>query len=178
MRRLAALLVVLAAALAGCGGNDSRLLPSTEADALKDTLESIRQAVSDRDVSACAARVRELRGEIGNLGPPIDRELRQRLRQEVVEQLAPRVEQQCDDPKTERIPTTTTPAPTGPTGPATTTESEPTDPAEPPPAPTATSETVPTPTVEPDPTVPPLTETTPAPEPDTGGFSDEELEEP
>jgi hypothetical protein len=180
VRRLAATSAVVLAALgaAGCGsGSSSSLLRDTEAAGLKETLDEIRDAVEARNVGACAARVRELRRQVVNLKPPVDRGLRQRLREEVDDKLIPQVADECDDPKTETLQTTTTPAPTGPTEPAPAPEPEPEPAPEPTPAepPADTTSTVPPPaTEEPAPTAPnaPIQPDAQQPLPDTGGFGE------
>lgn len=128
MRRLVALALTSCAAVgvAGCGDSGANLLSSADAGSLKDTLGEVRQAVDDRDVAACRARIRQLRGEIGNLPGTVDRELRQRLREEVVTKLEPEVTKECAAPKTEQLPTVTSPTPTVPSVPATTTQAPPT----------------------------------------------------
>jgi hypothetical protein len=157
----------LAALATGCGGDASTLLRDADAAGLKESLGQVRRAVAARDVSACARTVRELRQQVVTLRPPIDRELRRRLREEIDTKLIPEVEDECDDPKTETLQTTTTPAPTGPTGPA---EPEPEPEPEPP---AVTTGTVPAPPVEPEPEVPPAEEEPEIPAPDTGGFGED-----
>lgn len=169
-----ALVALLAALAVGCG-SDSALLRDTEASGLKDTLQQVRSAVDARDCAAASARLRELRSDVGNLPGSVDRRLRVRLREEIVDKLAPAVAKECDDAKTETLKTTTTPAPTGPTGPA----PEPTPEPEPEPEPT---QSTPPPTVPPettpvdplDPDAPPPDEDQPeVPVPDPGGFQEE-----
>ena len=167
----AGLLGVAGAVAVGCGGSDSALLGDADAAGLKDTLTEVRSAVDDGDCSLADARLLELRSDVGNLPGSVDRELRVRLRQEIVNKLTPAVEDECDDPKTEKLPTTTEPAPTGPTGPVV---------PEPPTEPTETTETTETPppetTTE---TTTPVDPETTAPQPppedptrDPGGFGD------
>lgn len=173
----AGLLGVVGAFAIGCG-NDSTLLSDTQAAGLKDTLEQVRGAVDARDCLAANARLKELKGDVGNLPGTVDRELRVRLREEINGKLAPRVEDECNDDKTETVPTTTTPAPTGPTG---STAPEPDE--------TGTTETTPPPDTGTTGTVPPpapeVPDTTPAPgvpDPgapeDSGGFGDESGQTP
>jgi len=168
----AGLLGVLSAVAVGCGGSDSALLGDADAAGLKDTLTQVRSAVDDRDCSVASARLRELRSDVGNLPGSVDRRLRVRLRQEIVYKLAPAVEDECDAPRTDTLPTTTERAPTGPTGPVTPEPTETTDTTETTAPPEDTTETTPPPPVDPG-------TTTPGPEPapddptrDPGGFGD------
>ena len=164
-RRLTAGLVgVLSAAALGCG-SDSQLLRDAQSAGLKDALEEVRSAVEGRDCDRARDGIKRLRAEIGALGGDVDRGLRQRLREDVVTKLAPAVDEECDDPLTETIPTTTTEAPTGPTGPVTP-EPAPTPEPTPEPEPT-TTETVPPPV---EPPVEPAPETPPAD--GSGGFGE------
>ncbi len=155
--RLAGLLVAICALAAGCGAGSSKLLDGTQAAGLKDNLEQVRSAVDARDCSAAAARLLELRSGVGNLPGTVDRQLRVRLREEIVGKLAPAVKEQCDDSKTEATPTVTEPAPTAPVEPSTPepapTTSTTTPPTETTPPPTDTSTTPPVPGA-PDPVVP------------------------
>lgn len=157
---------LLSALVLGCGGNGSKLLSATDAAGLKDTLGQVRSAVSARDCQAATARLRELRSDVSNLDGSVDRRLRIRLREEIVGKLAPAVASECDDSKTETVPTTTTPAPTTPTEPTTPepTPSTPSTETTPPPEPPA--DTVPVPPAE---TTPPTTPAPAAPAPDPGG---------
>ena len=158
----------------GCGGDSSKLLRDADAAGLKSTLEEVRQAVDERQPSVCTARLRELRSQVGNLPSTVDRELRVRLREEIVDKLTPAVQDECDDPKTETQPTVTEPAPTGPTGPAT----------EDPPPETETTETTPPPTETQPPVTPDPDTTTPTEPPpvdptrDPGGFGPQAEEAP
>lgn len=173
-RGSAGLLGVLSAVAVGCG-SESRLLSQTDAAGLKDTLQQVRSAVDAGDCSLARARLRELLSQRGNLPGSVDRRLRVNLREEIVGKLTPAVENECDAPKTEKVPTTTEPAPAGPTGPTGPTVREPT----PTPStqstktttpPTDTTRTTPTPPVDPgtsDPQPPPSDPTR-----DPGGFGD------
>ena len=168
----AGLLGVLSAVALGCG-SDSALLSQADAADLKSTLEQIRDDVDARDCSAARANLRELRAEVGNLPGTVDRQLRVRLREEIVEKLDPAVADECDKPKTEALPTVTTPAPTGPTGPATTDE-EPTTPTQE--TETTPPSTIPTETSPPpeEPVVPPPVEDAPKdPTKQPGGFGED-----
>ncbi len=168
----AGLLGVLSAVAVGCGGgSDSALLGDADAAGLKDTLVQVRSAVDAGDCSVASARLRELRSDVGNLPGRVDRELRVRLRQEIVNKLVPAVEDECDAPKTETLDTTTEPAPTGPTGPVAPEPTETTQPTETTetPAPEDTTETT-TPPVDPGTTAP--KPPTADPTRDPGGFGD------
>lgn len=168
---LGGLLSAISAVAVGCGSSGgSTLLREADAAGLKDTLGQVRAAVDAGDCSKAGARLTELRSDVGNLPGSVDRELRRRLREEIVGKLKPAVERECDAPKTEALPTVTTEAPAGPTEPApskptvtkTTTTPPPTDTAEP-------TVTIPPPSD----TTPPPTDTTPTPEvpkADPGGF--------
>ena len=170
----AGLLGVLSAVALGCG-SDSALLGQPDAAGLKDSLEQVRSAVDARDCSLADARLKELRSDVGNLPGTVDRELRVRLREEIVGKLVPAVEDECDNPKSEAQPTVTTRAPTGPTGPATPDPEPSTETTETTPPSTVTTETDESP-------VPPPDEggaTTPAPDPpqedstESGGFGED-----
>ena len=126
----------------------------------------MRSAVDARDCDAATARLRELRSSVSDLDGSVDRRLRVRLGDEIDGKLAPAVQQECDDPRTEAVPTTTTETPTEPTEP----EPEPTPSTETEPPPETPTDTVPVPPTE---TAPPPEEPAPeAPVPDPGGFGE------
>lgn len=151
---LAAVLGGLCAVAISCGGSNSKLLAGDDAGALKTTLASVQDAVDARDCAATDARLEQLGSELRNLPKTISPRLRSRLRREVEDDLAPRARFECGKPKQETVPTTTEPAPTGPTGPQDKPKKEKPTPTEPPPTgPTAVEP--PTETVPPeDPSVP------------------------
>lgn len=156
LRGLAALLLgALCAVVVGCGssGSSPELLRGAEAAGLKDKLEAVQQAVADRNVGACAARLQELQSSVSNL-PDARSKLRTRLREEITDKLVPATENECDAPLTETIPTTTEPPPTATPTTQSTDTTPPTDS-------TVTTDAVP----------PPDTTTTPptAPNTDPGG---------
>ena len=157
---------LLSAAVLGCG-SESTLLADTDAAGLKDRLEQVRSAVDARDCDAATARLRELRSSVSDLDGSVDRRLRVRLGDEIDGKLAPAVQAECDDSKTEAVPTTTTEAPTEPTEPI---EPDPTPSTETEPPPETPTVTVPVPPAE---TEPPPAEPAPeAPVPDPGGFGE------
>jgi hypothetical protein len=160
LRGISALLLgVLCALVVGCGssGSSAELLRGTEASGLKQKLDAVRQAVADRNVGACAARLRELQSSVSNL-PPARSKLRTRLQQEISDKLVPATENECNAPLTQTLQTTTVPPPTQST--------QSTDTTAPPPASTATTDAVP----PPDTTTTPTTPTAPTtPPPDPGG---------
>ncbi len=172
----AGLLGALCAVALGCGSSSSSLLESSQAAGLKDTLGEVRSAVDGRNCGRASARLRQLRSEVGDLGGGVDRELRQRLREEINDKLAPAVTKECDDSLQETIETTTTPAPTGPTGPV---ETEPapeetTETEETPPP--GTTEEIPTPDLPETETGTVPTPTVPDPTDDPGGISPDDLQ--
>lgn len=151
---LAGALGGLCAVAIGCGGT-SKLLTSSDADALKQSLTQVRQAVGARDCATAAARLKRLQGQVRTLSGTVDRGLRRNLREEIDAKLAPQVGAECDAPLTTTTPTFTTTTPTQP--PPTT---EPTSTTPPPTQPTDTTPTTPT-TTTPTETIPPPADTAP-----------------
>lgn len=161
----AAVLGVLSALAVGCGGSGARLLAGTDASALKGSLAQVQDAVDARDCATASSELKQLRARVGALPGTVDRGLRQRLRQEINGKLAPQVLDECNDDKTVTQGTVTEPAPTGPTGPATTESTPPpvpstttTTPAQ---STATTTTTTPPPTAAPDPNATPTTDANP-----------------
>ena len=148
---LLALVLGVAAALAvGCGSR-SNLIPSSDAQALKNDLAQVKQAVGGGDCGAAEAALSRARRDALALPPTVDRRLRRRINQ-FIAALAQSVPRDCQNPTT----TDTTPTDTTPT----TTETTPTTTATTP----TTTETTPTTTTPTTPTdtTPPTTDTTPS----------------
>ncbi len=149
---IAALLGFGAAGLLACGGGTPGGIPITRANALKDRLQDVRDAVADGKCERADAALARLRLEVERTPPSVRRRLREKLG-EGVDALAQAVPDDCANAHS-TTPTTTTKTVPEPT----TTQTAP--PPETTPAPTVSEPTV-APTA---PTVPPATAapTTPA----------------
>jgi hypothetical protein len=149
---LLALALGVAAALAvGCGDR-SNLIPQSDAQALKNDLAELKQAVGGGDCAAAQAALDRAKRDALALPANVDRRLRRRINQQIAA-LQESVPKDCRSAQTtETTPTTptdTTPTETTPT----TTETTPTA--------TETTPTTTTPTT-PTETTPPPTDTTPS----------------
>ena len=136
MRRLPPLVLglLLAALAAGCGQEDSGLIPEQRASQLTAAVDRVGQACGDEDPDAARAAVDEANRLVSELPRRVNRRLRSNLR-EWLEHIGGRVERDCE-PAPEETPTPTeTPEPTP----------EPTET----PTPTETPEPTPEPTEEP-----------------------------
>ena len=146
----AALGVVCAVLVAACGGDDSKLIPQRDAQALKRYADRVGAAVDSQDCQTAAVEVQRAQDRIAELPASVDGGLRANLEQGF-QNLAQRAARECQGT------TTTTPTDT------TTTETTPTD--------TTTTETTPTETTQTDTTTtetPPPTTTEQPPPTDTG----------
>jgi outer membrane biosynthesis protein TonB len=93
MRRLP-LLVLVVAALAGCGQSNPKLIPASNADALLQTADRIAQACSNEDRSEARAQVRLAQREIEGLPRAVDPDLKQNL-QDWIDRIQGRIPQDC-----------------------------------------------------------------------------------
>jgi hypothetical protein len=142
----AALGVVCAVLVAGCGGDDSKLIPSRDAEALKRYADRVGAAVDSSDCQTAAVEVQRAQDRIAELPSKVDPDLRTNL-EEGFQNLAERAARECQG-TTQTTPTETTPTETTET--ETTPETDTTTTEEPPP--TTTDEPPPTTTEEPPPT--------------------------
>ena len=78
MRRLPLLVLVLAA-LAGCGQTNPKLIPQSNAQALQETVDKISAACSEEDRSEVRAQIRLAKRQIDQLPAKVDRRLRRNL---------------------------------------------------------------------------------------------------
>jgi hypothetical protein len=143
----AALGVVCAVLVAACGGDDSKLIPQRDAEALNRYADRVGAAVDSQDCQTAAVEVQRAQDRIAELPASVDGGLRANL-EEGFQNLAQRAARECQG-------TTTTPTETTPT--ETTTETTETDTT-----PTETTQTDTTTTEEPPPTTteePPPTDT-------------------
>jgi cell division protein FtsN len=149
----AALGVVCAVLVAACGGDDSKLIPQRDAEALKRYADRVGAAVDQADCLTAAAEVQRAQDRIAELPASVDDGLRANL-EAGFQNLAQRAARECQG-TTETTPTETTQTETT----TETTETETT--------PTETTETDTTTTEEP----PPTTDETPPTDTgtDTGG---------
>ena len=157
LRRAAPLLALaLAAVLAGCGQDNPKLIPQSNASQLTAAVDGIERACADGDASAVRARA----DEAGNLVSELPRRVDQGLKENIrawLEQIDSRADRDCQAEET--------PTPTPTATPTETATPEPTETPTPEPTETATPE--PTVTVTPEPTVePPDPGGVPAPEGD------------
>ena len=131
MRPRFLLLAGLAVALlAGCGGDDRRLIPEDDAQALLAAVDEVQQACSDNDVDTAGRAVADARERTLELPATVDRRLQRNVRR-WISHIEQNLEQDCAEEEEEETPTpTATPTETPtPTPTATATET---------PAPTAT----------------------------------------
>lgn len=152
-----AVLSCAAVALAGCGS--SGLLEGDSASELQESLAGVRTAIDDGRCSEARSAARSGSERVDELPDSVDGELRDRLRQGF-DELAQRVESDCEERTTTTAPPTTTSEPEEPTLPETTTSTPST-----PDIPSTTQQQTPT---EPDPDpLEPVDPTDPA-DPDDG----------
>ena len=129
--------------LAGCGGDDRRLIPENDAQSRLAAVDDVEQACGENDVEAASRAVAKARERVRELPASVDRKLKRNLR-DWVDQVDERLDQDCAE---EEEPTPTA------TATATATETaEPTPTPTPSPTPTATATETPPPeeTVVPD----------------------------
>jgi hypothetical protein len=141
----AALGVVCAVLVAACGGDDSKLIPQRDAQALKRYADRVGAAVDSQDCQTAAVEVQRAQDRIAELPASVDDGLRANL-EEGFQNLAQTAARECQG-TTETTPTETTPT-------ETTTETTETDttPTETQTDTTTTEEPPPTTTEEPPPT--------------------------
>jgi hypothetical protein len=129
------LAVGLSALLAGCGSDDSALIPKGDADTLSALVSDARDSFDAGDCDDAQQAVREAEQRLSGLPRSTDRELKRNLRA-WLEHLNGRISEECEEEPEE----TATPTPTeAPTETAT-------------PTPTESPTETPTPTVSPEPT--------------------------
>jgi hypothetical protein len=133
----AALGVVCAVLVAACGGNDSKLVPSRDAEALKRYADRVGAAVDSQDCQTAAVEVQRAQDRIAELPAKVDSGLRSNL-EEGFQSLAQRAARECqgvttDTTTTDTTPTDTTTTQTTDTTPTETTQTDTTTTDEPPP---------------------------------------------
>jgi predicted small lipoprotein YifL len=158
MRRLP-LLVLVVAALAGCGQSNPDLIPESNAQALQETADKIQQACTDEDRSEARAQIRSAERELDQLPRAVDSELKQNL-QDWIDRIESRIGEDC---RAEETPTPE-PTETATAEPTETATAEPTETATETPTATATETPTEVPTEAPTevPTEPPTETPTPA----------------
>ena len=151
MRRSAPLAVLLtAAAVTGCGGENPRLIPDRSADALIAIVDEAADRQADGRCEQAQESVRDGRSRVQGLPRRVDAGLRANLDEWFVH-LGEEIREACREEEPEETPTPS-PSPT------------------PTPTPTPTPEPTPTPTPEPTPTpTPEPTPEPPAEQPGDGG---------
>jgi hypothetical protein len=137
----AALGVVCAVLVAGCGGDDSKLVPSRDAEALKRYADRVGAAVDSKDCQTAAVEVQRAQDRIAELPAKVDSGLRANL-EEGFQNLARQAARACAA-TTQTTPTTTETTPTETTTTEDTTTEDTTTTEEPPPTDTTTTETPP-----------------------------------
>ena len=136
MRRLPVLVLVVAA-LAGCGQSNPDLIPSSNAQALAETADKIQAACTDADRSEARAQIRSAERQIDQLPRAVSAKLKRNL-QDWVDRIQSRI---SDDCQAEETPTPEPTEPQTPEAPETATATEtPTETA----TPTATATETPT----------------------------------
>lgn len=154
---LIALLAGLAAALVlaacGSGGDRSALIPSSDADTLRDRIGAVEDALEEGECEALPQDLQSLREALGALPSTVDPELRAEL-ERGVDRVVSDAPEQCEEPEeTETTETTETTAPTETTS-TETTETTPTETAPPTTTQQIPTTTTPVPPTTPDPTSP------------------------
>ena len=144
LRSLSLGLALAALLLSGCGRENPRLIPQTQAQALTDTVDQIAQSTGAEDCTGAQRAVQQARGQVAELPRRVDAELRANIN-DWLDHITEEVPKDCK-PAPEETPTPTeTPEETEtPTPTATPEETE-----TPTPAPTATPAPTEVPTVEP-----------------------------
>jgi hypothetical protein len=135
----AALGVVCAVLVAGCGGDDSKLVPSRDAEALKRYADRVGVAVAGQDCQTAAVQVQRAQDRIAELPAKVDSGLRANL-VEAFQNLAERASTECAGTTQTTQTTTTETTPTETTTTEDTTTQETTTTEEPPPTDTTTTE--------------------------------------
>jgi hypothetical protein len=147
--------LLAALALAGCGRQNPKLIPQTDADKLTATADKIAQACSAGDTTAAEEAVLQARQEIAALPRAVDDRLSERLTQ-WVRHIDNRLSRDCNQEATP------TPSPTETASP--TPSPSPTSTPSPSPTATATPTATPTPTSTPTPTATATSTATEAPQ--------------
>jgi hypothetical protein len=118
----AALGVVCAVLVAGCGSDGSKLVPSRDADALKRYADRVGAAVDSKDCQTAAVEVQRAQDRIAALPAKVDSKLRTNL-EEGFQNLAQQAARACAaTTQTTQTTTDTTPTDTTTTQDTTTTE--------------------------------------------------------
>ena len=162
MRRVPLLLVLVLAALAGCGQSNPDLIPQSNAQALQDTADKIQAACTAHDRSEARTQIHSAEQQLAQLPRAVDSKLKQNL-QDWINQIQSRISADC---RAEQTPTPTATETETPTETATPTETSTATPTETATAtetatPTATATATATPSAAP--TEPPAETTTPQP---------------
>jgi TolA-binding protein len=112
MRRVL-LLVLVVAALAGCGQSNPELIPESNAQALAQTADKIQSACTDADRSEARAQVRSAQRQIDQLPRTVDSKLKQNL-EDWIERIQSRIGDDCqaEETPTPEATETETPEPT------------------------------------------------------------------
>src|SRR4051794_29099014 len=111
MRRVLPLVVLAAAALAGCGQSNPELIPQANADSLQATADKIQGACDDKNRSQARAEITNARHEIDALPRTVDESLKKNL-EAWIEQIESRVARDCRDEATPTPSPTESAAPT------------------------------------------------------------------
>jgi hypothetical protein len=110
MRRLPVLVLVVAA-LAGCGSSNPELIPQSNAQALSDTADKIQAACTDADRSEARAQVRSAERQLDQLPRAVDAKLKKNL-QDWIDRIQSRITQDCQAEETPTPEPTETETPT------------------------------------------------------------------
>jgi hypothetical protein len=138
-RSLALGLLLAAVPLAGCGSENPKLIPQSDAGALSSTVDEIAAACDDHDTTKAKTAVTAANQQVSELPRRVDAKLRRNL-QEWLSHIEDRIDRDC---KSEE------PSPTSTATPSAT--ETPTETATPSPTPTETETPTPTPTESPTP---------------------------
>ena len=135
-------LLLVAVAMAGCGGEEPELIPQTDASALTSTIDEITAACDDNDEAKARAAVEAANQQVSELPRRVDADLKRNIR-DWLSHIDDRIERDC---KAEETATPTPSATETPTPePTETPTPEPTET----PTPEPTETPTPAPTVEP-----------------------------
>jgi predicted small lipoprotein YifL len=93
------LLVLVVAALAGCGQSNPDLIPESNAQALAATADKIQSACTDADRSEARAQIRSAERQIDQLPRTVDSKLKRNL-QDWVERIQSRIGDDCQAEET------------------------------------------------------------------------------
>jgi hypothetical protein len=98
MRRLPVLILVVAA-LAGCGQSNPDLIPQSNAQALVKTVESIQSACTDADRSEARAQIRLARRQLDQLPRAVSVRLKRNL-EDWIDRIESRITEDCQAEET------------------------------------------------------------------------------